>query len=252
MGRTILYILVGISVVGALAVLLLITPVPDIDAPTQQVPEDTQAMPEASEPAQSMPPITDEPIDVIATEQQPSVDQEPASDLEIPVAMSPSYSIDGVIVAGEYPYQTTVSGVDIYWGNDAQQLRVGLVSPGTGFVAIGFDPERQMEGANYIIASMHEGVLTIRDDYGHEPTAHIEDASRGGRDDILEAAGNEWADQTVVEFIIPLDSGDLADKPLLPGHEYTIIAAYHSLDDNFSTRHTRRGTGLMQLDLPAD
>ncbi len=250
MGRTILYILIGVSVVGALAVLLLITPVPDTKELEQSMTQDSQATTQVDESTQTVTPVLDEPVEADVSTEQPSTDpvQEPAPSVEGP--LSPSFSIDGVIVSGEYPHETTVAGIDVYWANDAQHLRVGLVSPGTGFIAIGFDPESQMEGANYIIASVHEGELTIRDDYGHEPLAHIEDTTRGGQDNILDAAGNQWADQTVVEFLIPLDSGDLMDKPLLPGHEYTILAAYHSMDDSFSARHTRRGTGQMKLDLP--
>ena len=243
MGRTILYILIGISVVGALAVLLLITPmvgdtevVPEIAVVTDIEPE----LPEDTEPVVSNEDVTTETDEDVA---EPVI-EEPA------IASETGYSIDGTIVSGEYAHKTTIAGVDVYWTNDEYRLRVGLVSPGTGFVAIGFDPERQMEGANFIIGSMHEGELTIRDDYGHETLAHMEDRARGGEDNIITAAGNQWPDQTVIEFIIPLDSGDTTDKPLLPGHQYTILVSYHSMLDSFSNQHTRRGSGLMQLDLP--
>lgn len=243
MGRTMLYILIGIAVVGALAVLLLIRPMvgetevaPEIPAVTDIEPE----LPEETEPVVSSEAATTE-TDEDTTE---PIIEEPMT------ASETGYSIDGTIVPGEYAHETTIAGVDVYWTNDEYRLRVGLVSPATGFVAIGFDPERQMEGANFIIGSMHEGVLTIRDDYGYEALAHMEDTARGGEDNIIAAAGNEWPDQTVIEFIIPLDSGDTMDKPLLPGHQYTILVSYHSMLDSFSNRHTRRGSGLMQLDLP--
>lgn len=241
MGRTILYILIGVSVVGALAVLLLITPISDTD-------ENIQIAPEAIVTDDTVAQITDEPAEAVAVDST-ATEEGTSPIVESPVSIDVGYSIDGTIVAGEYPHEISVAGVDVYWANDDVQLRMGLVSPGTGYVAIGFDPDRQMEGANFIIASMHEGVLTIRDDYGHEPQAHMEDTARGGQDNILSAAGNEWPDQTVVEFIIPLDSGDTTDKPLLPGHEYTVLLAYHSLLDDFSNRHTRQGSGTLQLDL---
>ena len=243
MGRTMLYILIGVAVVGALAVLLLIMPmdreaevVPEIPAVADVVPE----LPEETVPVVSSEDATTE-IDEDTTE---PIIEEPT------VATETGYSIDGTVIPGEYAHETTIAGVTVYWSNDEYRLRVGLVSPGTGFVAIGFDPERQMEGANFIIGSMHEGELTIRDDYGHELLAHMEDTARGGQDNIIAAAGNEWPDQTVIEFFIPLDSGDAADKPLLPGHQYTILVSYHSMLDSFSNRHTRRGSGVMQLDLP--
>ncbi len=243
MGRTILYILIGISVVGALAVLLLITPVVDQTNITTEIPATTEIeseLPEETEPV----------VTVESTETEP--DEETSTPIvEQPtVAAEIGYSIDGTIAPGEYAHEMTVAGVDVYWSNDEYRLRMGLVSPGTGFVAIGFDPDRQMEGANFIIGAMHEGELTIRDDYGHEPLAHMEDTARGGEDNILAADGNQWPDQTVIEFIIPLDSGDAMDKPLLPGHQYTVLVCYHSMLDSFSNRHTRRGSGILQLDLP--
>ena len=243
MGRTILYILIGISVVGAMAVLLLLAPMdgdPEIAAEVPAINDMESEVPEE--------------IEAVATQEVTS--PETAEETSEPVAEEPpafveaGYSINGTIVSGEYAHETIIAGVEVHWANDEYRLRVGLVSPGTGFVSIGFDPENQMQGANYIIASMHEGVLSIRDDYGHEQLAHVEDTSRGGQDDIITAAGNEWPDQTVIEFVIPLDSGDAMDKPLLPGHQYTILVSYHSLLDSFSNRHTRRGSGVIQIDLP--
>lgn len=243
MGRTMLYILIGISVVGALAVLLLITPMVD---ETEISPEVPATIDIESNLLEETEPVLSEEVATTETSEDPT---EPIVE-EPTLAPETGYSIDGTIVSGEYAHETTIAGVDVYWSNDEHRLRMGLVSPGTGFVAIGFDPERQMEGANYIIGAIHEGILTIRDDYGHEPLAHMEDTAMGGEDNIIAAAGNEWPDQTVIEFIIPLDSGDAADKPLLPGHQYTILVSYHTMFDSFSNRHTRRGSGLLQLDLP--
>jgi len=248
MGRTILYILIGVSVVGALAVLLLLAPAtetigPDVDASTPVQEDEAPVETDVSV-------APEEEVSEVAA----AADDSPAvPEVTEPVAQEPSpvaevgFLIDGTITSGEYADQTALAGVDVYWTNDAQSLRVGLVSPGTGYVAIGFEPERQMEGANFIIASMHEGVLTIRDDYGYEAFSHMEDTARGGTNDILTAAGNEWPDQTVVEFAIPLDSGDTSDKPLTPGQEITILVAYHSMLDDFSNRHTRQATGTIVL-----
>lgn len=253
MGRTILYILIGVSVVGALAVLLLITPIADATDPTEVMTEIQDVVTETPDSAEMVAESPEEAEPVAVVDGSPS--EEPEEETSEPIIAESSvagrsYSIDGTIVDGEYAHEMTVAGVDVYWSNDAHRLRVGLVSPGTGFVSIGFDPDRQMEGANFIIASVHEGELTIRDDYGTEPLAHMEDTVRGGQNNILTAAGNEWPDQTVVEFVIPLDSGDTMDKPLIAGHEYTVLVAYHSMLDSFANRHTRRGSGQMKLDLP--
>ena len=167
---------------------------------------------------------------------------------EQPPAQASGYSIDGAIGADEYAHSTEVAGIEVYWANDATYLRVGLVAPGTGYVAIGFDPDRQMEGANFILGYVQDGKGTFRDDFGTEPMAHMADIDRGGVDNIVSSAGAEWTDQTILEFVIPLDSGDEMDKPLAPGGTYTVLLAYHDLQDGFSVRHSRRGTGQIQLD----
>lgn len=157
-------------------------------------------------------------------------------------------SVDGVISTGEYAHSTKVAGVEVHWTNDHRVLCVGLVSPGTGYVSIGLDPVDRMLGANFILGSVSEGVLTMRDDYGNAATGHDADTALGGTDNVLSAAGHQWADQTVVEFVIPLDSGDSTDKKLVPGGSYPILVAYHDLSDDFSMRHNRRGGGQIVLD----
>ena len=190
-----------------------------VDASTVEVEEETAEAVEQAEPE-------------VATEEAPTI----------------GYSIDGAIGAAEYTHSTEIAGVEVHWANDATYLRVGLVAPGTGFVAIGFDPVRQMEGANFILGYVTDGEGYFRDDFGIEATAHMADVDRGGTNNIVSSAGAEWTDRTILEFIIPLDSGDEMDKPLVPGGTYTVLLAYHDLQDGFTTRHSRRGTGEIRLD----
>lgn len=160
----------------------------------------------------------------------------------------PVIAVDGVIYAGEYAHSTEAGGFQIHWWNDASFLRVGVISPGSGYVAVGFDPDDRMQGANFVLAAVRDGQLWTRDDYGSGPLAHAADVSLGGTDDILAAAGRETDGQTYVEFMIALDSGDRMDKPLLPGNTYDIVIAFHETSDDFDAYHSRRGAGKMRLD----
>jgi len=236
----VLLILVGVAVVGAVAVLLLLPPRDAGDAAMDAAPDPT---------VERVDEVHDEPV---AVEPEPVSEPEPAAEPETPVVSTTlaEHGIDGTIGEGEYPHRTAVVGVDVYWMNDTEQLHIGLVSPGTGYVSIGFDPEDRMLGADYIIAFMQEGDLHIRDDYGNQPIAHTQDTTAGGTDDVLASAGSEWPDETVVEFVIPLDSGDAQDKALVPGNTYPILIAYHALRDGFNVRHSGRGSGEITLDLP--
>jgi len=157
-------------------------------------------------------------------------------------------AIDGVIAAGEYAHNVDAEGFQVHWRNDAEVLWVAMVSPGTGYAAVGFDPESRMKGANMILGAVVDGEAVWRDDYGIGALSHTDDVSRGGTDDVIAAAGREHNGYTIFEFSIPLDSGDTYDKLLEPGGTYTIIVAYNAANDSFNVRHTQRGSGEIQLD----
>ena len=152
-------------------------------------------------------------------------------------------AIDGTIEALEYAETVfdSQTGMSVSSRAVGDVLYIGLRAPGTGWLSIGFEPELRMQGANIIIAGIENGVLTIEDHYGHSQTAHRLDATS----DIIQAAGIETASESVLEFAIPLDSGDDEDQALTAGSEITIILAYHSSDDRLTVRHSKRST--MQL-----
>jgi len=154
--------------------------------------------------------------------------------------------LDGQI--GESEYRNSMidaaTGMSVHWQNDDSILYVGLVAPGTGWLSIGFGPERMMQGADIIIAAIVKGELTIEDHYGNTPTAHRKDDI----DHLIQAAGSEAESQSIVEFAIPLNSGDDQDKALALGSEVAVILAYHGSNDRLTTRHTERSTTSIVLD----
>jgi len=239
------WVILGVLLAGAAVFLLLPHVLPDRKALEEQPvvveaepsAETEVAVPAPVEPAEEAAVSAAEPV-------EPASASEDAEETRVVVV----YSIDGDIGAEEYPHMAEIAGVEVYWANDATYLRVGLVAPGTGYVSIGFDPVRRMEGANFIIGYVEDGVGYFRDDFGTEPTVHMADVDRGGMDHIVSSAGSEWVDRTILEFMIPLDSGDESDKLLIPGNTYTVLLAYHDLQDGFTTRHSRRGSGEIRLD----
>jgi len=155
-------------------------------------------------------------------------------------------AIDGLIGDAEYRNKLIDpgTGMSVFWQNDDELLYVGLIAPGTGWLSIGFEPENRMQGANILIASIADGELTIEDHYGNSPTSHRKDDV----DDIIQAAGSEAAGESILEFVIPLDSGDLRDKALTAGSEVVIILAYHRSNDSLTSRHSERSTSSIVLD----
>jgi len=196
---------------------------------------------ELAEPAAMEEGATVEPVE---TAEEPV---EPASAPIEPPLLVP-IAVDGVVFPGEYRHQTDAAGFEVHWSNDINYLRVGLVSPGTGYVAIGFDPDHRMKGANFILGAVEDGRLLIRDDYGDGSVSHAADTMFGGTNDILEAAGREENGHTTIEFVIPLATRDPNDKTLVPGETYEILIAYHETSDSFAARHSWRGAGTLRLD----
>jgi hypothetical protein len=159
-------------------------------------------------------------------------------------------SVDGTIKLGEYSGKVDLVGVEVNWSTDKNALRIGLVSPGTGWVAIGLDPQLMMDKANMILGAVVDGAVVARDDVGTGLFSHGPDTSAGGQDNLLAAAGREVDGKTILEFAIPLNSGDSADRPLVVGQTYKIIVAYQAMSDDFSERHSRRASGEITLAAP--
>jgi len=154
--------------------------------------------------------------------------------------------IDGLIEETEYRHilNDARTGMTVYWQNDETVLHIGLVAPGTGWAAIGFDPDSRMRGANIIIGAIQDGVLEIEDHFGSSATAHRSDTDS----DIIQAAGSEGDGMTVIEFALFLASSDEQDAVLVPGTSVSILLAYHATSDHLSVRHTARTSAAIELD----
>jgi hypothetical protein len=210
------------------------------DAPTNTpAPTDTAAPTVAASPTVDSPASpTAEPIES-PTATPPPATPEPAT----------AWQADGEIGEDEYRHVMTVGPVEIGWFNDAEYLYAYMDAPTSGWVSIGFDPDNRMQGANFIIGAVVEGQLNIMDAWGASPVGadHPPDEQLGGTDDIVAAAGVERDGRTIIEFQIPLDSGDPYDKPLSPGGTYTILVAFGTSNDLFSY-HGFRDAAQITLD----
>jgi len=132
----------------------------------------------------------------------------------------------------------TVDGIELQWRTDNEYLYINISAPTTGWVSVGFDPTNQMADANIIIGYVDgSGEVMIRDDFGTSSTSHASDESLGGTDNIMDHYGMDDGAMTMLHFRIPLDSGDMYDKVLVPGNNYNVILAYGSAD-NFTGFHT--------------
>ena len=140
------------------------------------------------------------------------------------------------------------AGVNVQWMIDGDHLHIQMTAMTTGWIAIGFEPSRQMKDANIIIGYVEDGKVFLRDDSGTANTRHGADTENGGTDDLSDVEGSESDGVTTLSFAIPLDSGDALDKALSAGGSYKMIAAAGpDGKDDFGTYHAKRGSVQIEL-----
>jgi hypothetical protein len=153
---------------------------------------------------------------------------------------------DGLISGAEYRHNMLdpQTGMALYWQNDSTTLFVGLVSPGTGWAAVGFSNRTGKPGSNIIIGCVRNGKVTIEDDYGVTTQLHLPDKASS----LLATGGSESGGKTTLEFAIPLSNRDAQDVALVSGQDVAVILAYHATQDSFTAEHTRYSQVEITLD----
>ena len=205
-------------------------------------PAPTMAAPTESPTPTPAPSVVDPPLPT------PQVsDEEMMLDPVIP-ASELSWAADGVIGEGEYEQQIDFGRIRLWWTNDDTWLFIALEGDTEGWVAVGIDPERGMQGANYLFGYVADGEASLWDAYGTAPVGpnHPPDEDLDGTSDIVTYAGVEENGVTRFEAQIPLDSGDAYDKALVPGNSYPVIVAIGPQDD-YNSKHTEHASSELTL-----
>ena len=142
----------------------------------------------------------------------------------------------------ENHYQAGID-MDFFWQFDpeGEELHIRLESPGSGWLAVGFEPSTRMQDAKMVLAGFQDDVFVLEEHIGTAPTSHeqIEESY------IEDYAGEHEEDLTVAEFVLPL-TGDTRYE-LQSGEVYEVIFAYHDEDDNFLLRHSQRTSAEVEF-----
>ena len=149
-------------------------------------------------------------------------------------------TLDGVVSPGEYSVSTEYGGGDfvLHWTISGDTISIAMVGMTEGYVAVGFDPEVKMKGADMIIGWVEDdGDVLVFDTFGEGETGpHPMDEENGGTYDILALGGRQADGYTTIEFQRKLDTGDPKDKPISRDGETRILWALSS-KDSFSASH---------------
>ena len=141
-----------------------------------------------------------------------------------------------------YLYKLEVKNMQFSWTVEGDKIHVKLSAKTTGWVAIGFYPEKKMGGANIIIGAVKDGKFKIEDHYANRSRGHSSDEKLGGKNDVLNPSGSEENGVTTISFTLPLDTGDKFDKPINPEGTSKIMLAHGKGRDSFKNRHPFRTT----------
>ena len=139
--------------------------------------------------------------------------------------------------AASYQHSLTVDKMTFDWSIEGDNMIIKLSAPTTGWVGIGFHPTDMMKDANIIIGFVKDGKVEISDEFGNQPTQHVPDTARGGKDNVTVIGGSENGNTTTLEFSIPLQSGDVNDGVIDPKADTAIMLAYGPDRKSFKLKH---------------
>lgn len=147
----------------------------------------------------------------------------------------------------EYQHTLESDNMNFSWSLDEDRIHIEISAKTTGWVGIGFNPEKAMKGSNIIIGAVKKGKAKIEDHFGNKTRGHIPDSKEGGQNHVENASGNEVDGFTTLSFTIPLDTGEKFDTPIKADGTDIVMLAYGGGRDNFKGRHPFRAVYKVNL-----
>jgi len=151
------------------------------------------------------------------------------------------------VQGADYDHEVEAKGVTFAWKADGDTLHGKVSAKTKGWVAVGFNPVKKMEGANYIIGYVKDGEVTVADHFGDKATGHSPDEKLGGTSDVTVVGGSEEGKVTTIEFTIPMNSADKYDSVLSADGDTIVLLAYGPDRDSFKPRHKGRAMKTVNL-----
>lgn len=111
------------------------------------------------------------------------------------------------------------------------QLQITLSAPTEGWLAVGFNNQNSIEGADLLMFCVKGTEVIFEDQFVHAVGKYPEDRLCGGESNIRMESAAEEPGRTVVKFSVPLNSGDKLDFVHQVGQDFWLILAYSVSDD---------------------
>lgn len=171
-----------------------------------------------------------------------------------------SIDLDGEITVGEYPDSLELLDLGgdfvstLAWGHNLTHIAIGMTVPGSGWLGLGLgEIGVSMTGADIIMGYVKDDGGIILEDMSaiSQGKPSLDDDSYI---DMAYVNGTETQETTIIEFIIPLASDDVAGKDhnWSVNETYGFFTAYHESADNLGFKHTTHTASLSVKVLPIE
>jgi hypothetical protein len=111
------------------------------------------------------------------------------------------------------------------------RLQIILSAPTEGWLAVGFNNQNSIKGADLLMFCVKGDEVIFEDQFVHAAGKHPEDSLCGGESNIRMESAAEESGRTIVEFSIPLSSGDKFGFVHQTGQDFWLILTYSVSDD---------------------
>jgi uncharacterized membrane protein len=132
------------------------------------------------------------------------------------------------------------------WKVNGPLVDMRLSYPTTSWIAVGFNKQPVMDGADIVIGYVKAGEAMVEEDHA-EGHSHSPEQKNGGKQTLTNVTGKVENGTTTLTWTMPLNTGNPHDIVLKPGERIGLILAHGEPGaQNFTSYHGPDGrTGLM-------
>lgn len=134
-------------------------------------------------------------------------------------------------VRTEKQKEIIVNGMIFQWQFDEHFVHVKLSAPTTGWIAIGFNTQNELQGTNLVMGAIEHDFVNIEDRFILKPGLHKSILELGGSDALIHRGGVEQNGISTIWFSMPLSVNDKFHHDLLDGKVYWVLLAYSQEND---------------------
>ncbi len=138
------------------------------------------------------------------------------------------------------------NNMNIHWHFENDRVHFKINAPTSGWIAIGFNPNKGIKGSYLLMARVKNGKAEVVEHYTLSPGNYKSLESLGEKDLVENVKGEELKNFSEVEFSLPINSKTKYRYKLNPGMDYNLIMAF-SRDDDFKHHSMMRTSTQIKL-----